>query len=113
MPKILFFNPRSADNKYSVPNSILQIAASIDHAYDWAVVDGNREHDPYKKIQSWLKTGEFKYVGFTVMPGPQLKQAIPFVRRLKMEFPGIVMIWGGYFSTLQHKVVLNSGCVDF
>lgn len=113
MPKILFFNPRSADNKYSVPNSILQIAASIDHAYEWAVVDGNREHDPYKKMQSWLKTGEFKYVGFTVMPGPQLKQAIPFVRRLKMEFPDIVMIWGGYFSTLQHKVALNSGCVDF
>jgi len=113
MPKILLFNPRSANNKYRVPNSVLQIAASIDGVYDWVIVDGNREHDPYKKIQSWLRTGDFKYVGFTVMPGPQLKQAIPFARRLHEEFPGIVMIWGGYFSSNQYKVVLNSGYVDF
>ena len=113
MPKILFFNPRSANNKYRVPNSVLQIAASIDGVYEWVIVDGNREHDPYKKIQSWLRTGDFKYVGFTVMPGPQLKQAIPFARRLREEFPGIVMIWGGYFSSNQYKVVLNSGHVDF
>ena len=113
MPKILFFNPRSANNKYRVPNSVLQIAASIDGVYEWVIVDGNREHDPYKKIQSWLRTGDFKYVGFTVMPGPQLKQAIPFARRLREEFPGIVMIWGGYFSSNQYKVVLHSGYVDF
>jgi len=113
MRKILLFNPRSANNKYRVPNSVLQIAASIDGVYDWVIVDGNREVDPYKKIQSWLRTGEFKYVGFTVMPGPQLKQAIPFARRLREEFPGTVMIWGGYFSSNQHKVVLNSGYVDF
>jgi len=113
MPKILFFNPRSANNKYRVPNSVLQIAASVDGVYDWVIVDGNRESDPYKKIQSWLRTGDFKYVGFTVMPGPQLKQAIPFARRLREEFPGTVMIWGGYFSSNQYKVVLNSGYVDF
>jgi len=113
MPKILLFNPRSANNKYRVPNSVLQIAASIDGVYDWVIVDGNREQDPYKKIQSWLRTGEFKYVGFTVMPGPQLKQAIPFARRLREEFPGTMMIWGGYFSSNQYKVVLNSGYVDF
>src|SRR5262249_8081543 len=113
MPKILLFNPRSANNKYRVPNSVLQIAASIDGVYEWVIVDGNREVDPYKKIQFWLRTGEFKYVGFTVMPGPQLKQAIPFARRLREEFPGTVMIWGGYFSSNQYKVVLNSGFVDF
>jgi radical SAM superfamily enzyme YgiQ (UPF0313 family) len=113
MPKILLFNPRSANNKYRVPNSVLQIAASVEGVYDWVIVDGNREQDPYKKIQTWLKTGEFKYVGFTVMPGPQLKQAIPFARRLREEFPSLVMIWGGYFSSNQYKVVLNSGYVDF
>src|ERR1700712_632494 len=93
MNKILLFNPRSANNKYRVPNSVLQIAASVEGKYDWVIVDGNCEHDPYKKIQSWLKTGEFKYVGFTAMPGPQLKQAIPCARRIREEFPGTVMIW--------------------
>src|ERR1700761_9233578 len=113
MSKVLLFNPRSATYKFRVPNSILQVAASIDGKYDWVVVDGNREKDPYTKIRSWLATGEFKYVGFTVMPGPQLKEAIPFTRRIREEFPGITMIWGGYFASNQYKVVLKSGAVDF
>jgi len=113
MCKILLFNPRSATYKYRIPNSILQIAASVQDKYEWVVVDGNRETDPYKTISSRLATGDFKYVGFTVMPGPQLKQAIPFSRRIREEFPGTVMIWGGYFASNQHKVVLKSGCVDF
>lgn len=113
MRKILLFNPRSANYKFRVPNSVLQIAASIDDMTEWVIVDGNREHDPYKKIRSFLATGEYKYVGFTVMPGPQLKQAIPYVRQIKQEFPDTVMIWGGYFASNQYKVVLNSGYVDF
>jgi len=113
MCKILLFNPRSATYKFRIPNSILQIAASVEGKYEWVIVDGNRETDPYKKIRSYLATGGFKYVGFTVMPGPQLKQAIPFSRRIREEFPGIVMIWGGYFASNQHKVVLKSGYVDF
>jgi radical SAM superfamily enzyme YgiQ (UPF0313 family) len=80
---------------------------------EWTIVDGNREHDPWKKIHAFLATGEYKYIGFTVMPGPQLKQAIPYVRRIKEQFPNTVMIWGGYFASNQYKVVLNSGCVDF
>lgn len=113
MNKVLLFNPRSADYKYRVPNSVLQIAGSVEGRYEWVIVDGNREKDPYKKIAGYLATGEYRYVGFTVMPGPQLKQAIPFSRRIRAEFPGTVMIWGGYFAANQHKSVLNSGCVDF
>src|SRR5688572_9259346 len=67
---ILLFNPRSATNKYRIPMSVLQVAASVEGKYDWVIVDGNREQDPYKKISSYLSTGKFGYVGFTVMPGP-------------------------------------------
>src|SRR4051812_11213974 len=97
MNKVLLFNPRSAVNKYRIPNSIMNIAASIDEKYSWMIVDGNREKDPYQKLKNFIKTGEYKYVGFTVMAGPQLKQAIPFAKKLKEEFPSIMMIWGGYF----------------
>jgi anaerobic magnesium-protoporphyrin IX monomethyl ester cyclase len=113
MHKVLLFNPRSATWKYRIPNSILNIAASIEGLYEWVIVDGNREREPYKKISEYLSTGTFKYIGFTVMPGPQLKQAIPFAAQIKKDFPGTVMIWGGYFPSNQHKVVLQSDTVDF
>ena len=113
MSKVLLYNPRSAVAKYRIPNSIMNIAASIDGVYEWVIVDGNCEENPYEKIRSYLNTGEFKYIGFTIMPGPQTKQAIPFSKKIKDEFPGTVMIWGGYFPTNHYKVVLNSGYVDF
>ena len=47
--KILLFNPRAANHKARIPNSVLQVAASIDDKYDWVIVDGNREIDPRDK----------------------------------------------------------------
>jgi anaerobic magnesium-protoporphyrin IX monomethyl ester cyclase len=113
MNKVLLFNPRSADNKYRIPNSILNIAASVDDKYEWVIVDGNCEHDPLEKILSYLNTGEFAYLGFSVMPGPQLRQAIPISKTIKEQFPKTTMIWGGYFPSNHSKVVLDSGYVDF
>ncbi|MEO8416103.1 MAG: radical SAM protein [Ginsengibacter sp.] len=113
MNKILLYNPKSAVAKYRIPNSIMNIAASIDGVYDWVIVDGNREEHPYKKIETYLSTGDFRYIGFTVMPGPQLTQAISLVRQIKQDFPNTIMIWGGYFPSNQYKVVLSSDYVDF
>src|SRR5450432_3374365 len=113
MNKVLLFNPTSATAKHRVPNSIMNIAASIEGVFEWVIVDGNREPDPYQKIVEYLSTGEFKYIGFTIMPGPQAKQGIPFAKQIKQDFPDTIMIWGGYFPTNHYKVVLNSGFVDF
>jgi len=113
MNKILLYNPKSAVAKHRIPNSIMNIAASIDGIYEWVIVDGNREEDAFKKITDHLETGEFKYLGFTIMPGPQTKQAIPFSKKIKEDFPNTVMIWGGYFPTNHYKVVMDSGYVDF
>src|SRR4249919_257587 len=108
MNKVILFNPRSAIAKHRIPNSIMNIAASIEGRSDWVIVDGNRESDPYEKLKSYLSTGDFKYIGFTVMPGPQAKQAIPFAKKLKHDFPATFMIWGGYFPTNHYKVILES-----
>lgn len=114
MGKILLFNPRSSTNgRYRVPNSILQVGASVHGLHDYVFVDGNREDDPWSTIEDYLKTGEFKYFGSTVMPGPQLKQAIPYTKKIRALFPEIVNIWGGYFASNQYKVCLDSPFVDF
>jgi len=113
MSRVILFNPRSANLKHRIPNSILQVGASIEGKYGYVFVDGNMESDPWKKIRDYLSSGEFKYFGCTVMPGLQPKQAIPFTKKIKEEFPDVINIWGGYFPANQYKAVLNSGYVDY
>lgn len=111
---VLLFNPRavSGDN-YRIPNSILQVAAAIDGLFSYVIVDGNREEDPWPRILSYLDSGEINHVGMTVMPGPQLKQAIPISKAIRQQYPDITITWGGYFASNQYKVVLSSGFVDY
>ena len=65
---VVLFNPRSASAKHRIPNSILQIGASIHGKRPYVFVDGNKEKDPYSEIARYLKTGQFKYFGSSVMP---------------------------------------------
>ena len=111
--KVILFNPRSANAKHRLPNSILQVGASIHGKYEYVFVDGNMELDPWSKIESYLRTGDYKYLGMTVMPGPQLQQAIPFAKRAKKLFPELVNVWGGYFPSNQFKVVAEAPYIDF
>ena len=110
--KVILFNPRSAESKPRIPNSILAAAAAIEGKYEYILVDGNLEKDSYLKIQSSLASGEVKYFGCTVMPGPQLKQAILISKKVKEAFPRITTIWGGYFPSNHSRSVLTSGFVD-
>src|SRR5690349_11194282 len=112
MKKVLLFNPRAGDPLRIIPNAILAIGASIEGIADYVVVDGNRETDPLTKILAYLETGEFGFFASTVMPGPQLRQAIPFTKKIRHQFPDIKIIWGGYFASNHHNTVIKSGLVD-
>ena len=111
--QILIFNPKSANGKHRIPNSILQVGASIYGIYEFVFVDGNLENDPWEKIDSYFKIGNFKYFCSTVMPGPQLRQAIPFTKKIKEKYPDCITIWGGYFASNQYQVSISSGFVDY
>jgi anaerobic magnesium-protoporphyrin IX monomethyl ester cyclase len=113
MYQVILFNPRSANYKPRIPNSILSIAASIEGIFDYAIVDGNMEMDPWEKISGYLENGSVKYFGLTCMPGPQLKQAIPVSKKIRALFPSVKIIWGGYFPSNQPRAVLESGYVDY
>jgi anaerobic magnesium-protoporphyrin IX monomethyl ester cyclase len=110
---ILLFNPRATNHNPRIPNSVLQIAASIDGIYEWIIVDGNLEKDPWTVIEKYLVSGKIKYFACTVMPGPQLKQAIPFTKKIRTSYPHIKIVFGGYFASNQYKVNLDSGYVDY
>lgn len=113
MSSVILFNPRSADTKHRIPNSILQVAASIEGVFDYVFVDGNLEKDPWQAISHHLSTGGFRYFACTVMPGPQLRQAIPFSKKIREQFPEITIIWGGYFASNQYTSVISSSFVDY
>jgi anaerobic magnesium-protoporphyrin IX monomethyl ester cyclase len=111
--KVILFNPRSANSKHRIPNSILQVGASIHGKFEYVFVDGNMESDPFAVIKNYLETGQFKYFGCTTMPGPQLRQAIPISRAIRDRYPDVKIIWGGYFAANQYKSVITSGFVDY
>ncbi|MGZ3900607.1 MAG: B12-binding domain-containing radical SAM protein [Bacteroidia bacterium] len=112
MLNVLLFNPRSAKSKPRIPNSILQVAASIHDKHNYFIVDGNMEFDPYEKIEEYFHTHRIDVFACTVMPGPQLKQAIPFSKKIRGRYPTAKIVWGGYFASNQPEAVLNSGFVD-
>ncbi len=113
MSKILLFNPRARTHNARVPNSILQIAASIEGKYNYIIVDGNLESNPLDCILKYINENTISVFACTVMPGPQLKQAIPISKKIRELFPQIKIIWGGYFPSNQPATVLKSGYVDF
>src|SRR5262249_8752050 len=88
------------------------------------VVDGNVETDPAAAIVEQLsgtprrspggpRSGVVSLLAVTVMPGPQLTQAVDVCRRVRAALPDLPVVWGGYFPTQHTSTVLRSRDVDF
>jgi hypothetical protein len=114
---ILFFNPLSTTpGKQPLPLSVLSLAAVVDEPRQWALVDGNVTADPATEIIGRLAAvppGELTLLAVTVMPGPQLSQAVPVCKAVRRALPHVRIVWGGYFPTQHSDTVLRSGDVDF
>ncbi len=89
------------------------VGTALEGKYAYRILDQNLNPDIQKELEVLIARGEIKYLGLTVMPGPQLMHAIPLSRSLKQQFPHLTIIWGGYFSTLHAGTVLKSGYVDY
>jgi len=110
---VILYNPRSASSKYRVPMSLLALGSMLENRCKYAIVDGNFFHDPIAQLSAMIDRGGAQILGMTVMPGPQLQESIPLIRRLRERFPKLQIIWGGYFSSNHTDVVLQSGWVDY
>jgi radical SAM superfamily enzyme YgiQ (UPF0313 family) len=95
-----------------MPFSLLALGAVIGDVSDWVMVDGNLERDPLAAVDRAIRETNADVLGVTVMPGPQLKQAVPHSRRLKELHPNVQIVWGGYFPTQHWDVALRSSYVD-
>jgi radical SAM superfamily enzyme YgiQ (UPF0313 family) len=114
---ILFFNPLSTTpGKQPLPLSVLSLAAVLEGREPWSLVDGNLVADPGAEILARLSgvdPREPSLLAVSVMPGPQLSQAVPVCKAVRAARRDVPIVWGGYFPTQHTDTVLQSSCVDF
>lgn len=111
---ILLFNPLSTSpNKQRLPMSLLAIAAMLHDDYDFELIDGNLIADPTQAIIERAKATKAKLLAVTVMPGPQVRQAVPVCREIRAEMPELTIIWGGYFPSHHYETCLQNDYVNY
>jgi radical SAM superfamily enzyme YgiQ (UPF0313 family) len=110
---ILLINPRSARWNHRVPLSVLAVGAGLEGKYEYEIIDQNYDPRIETTLKSLISARDVRYVGLTVMPGPQLTQAINLSMFLRSNYPAIKIIWGGTFPTIHAETVLKSSLVDF
>ncbi len=114
MKPVLLYNPPSSANKKPVlPMSLLALGAVLEPAVPYRIVDGNLLSDPLAGLDELVQRTKAQVLGVTVMPGPQLKHAVPLCRELKRRHPGLIIVWGGYFPTQHWEACLRSPYVDY
>ncbi len=109
---IILLNPKSANSGFRVPNSLLYLGAFLEGKYEYEIVDENLDNDVENTLIKFIKENKIKYLGVTVMPGPQMHRAVPLSKRMKSLFPDLKILWGGYFPSQHRNTVLKSDYVD-
>jgi anaerobic magnesium-protoporphyrin IX monomethyl ester cyclase len=125
---IVLFNPISTSpGKQPLPLSLMSLAAVLETPNSefkprvltpssWTLVDGNLVPDPGAEIIARLAAVPrtlTPLLAVSVMPGPQLTQAVAVCARVRKELPHVPIVWGGYFPTQHADTVLRAPYVDF
>ncbi len=82
---------------------------------DYAIVDGNSIDDPRIEIVAIMAEREehVRLLAVSVMPGLQVRSAIPVCKWFRENYPRVPIVWGGYFPSLYPDATLNASYVDF
>ena len=111
---ILLYHPKATrPRNRRFPLSILALAAVLEGREDYAIVDGNVEDDGTEALLAQLSRQDVELLAVSVMPGPQMVEAMESCRRVRSEFPRVPIVWGGYFASLYTNAVINASYVDF
>jgi anaerobic magnesium-protoporphyrin IX monomethyl ester cyclase len=111
---IVLFHPRSTRPKNRrLPLSVLYLAAVLEGREDYEIVDGNADPDPWSTVDALAQSKPIELLAVSVMPGPQLRSAVPVCRAFREKYPRVPIVWGGYFASLYTDAALNANYVDF
>lgn len=115
-PLILLYNPTAAHPGYQrLPHSLLQLGSLLEGRYPYAIIDGNLDHahDCAGEIIDRVRNEGARYLGVTIMPGPQLQKAVPDIKRIRAACPELVIIVGGYFPTNHINTCVKDPAIDY
>ncbi len=117
---ILLVNPRATKPKNRrFPLSVMALGAALPAHITWEILDGNLPgvvlYDAVaERIEAGRRSADpVRIVAITVMPGPQLVSAVPLARRIRQQYPEVLIVWGGYFPSLYPHPVLTAPYVDY
>lgn len=115
-PLILLYNPKVTHPGHQrLPTSLLQLGAKLEGRFPYAIVDGNldQQRDRAGEIIARVKRQGVRYLGVTMMPGPQLQQAFPDIQRIKAACPHLKIIVGGFFPSLHSQICVQDRVIDY
>jgi len=110
---IILYNPKATKfRSRRFPLSILSMAAVLEGREEYAVVDGNLDPTPTATLLTLIREKHVELLAVTVMPGPQTVSAVESCREVRERYPGIPIVWGGYFPSNYTEAALNAPYVD-
>lgn len=111
---IILYNPRATRTRNRrFPLSVLSLAAMLEGREEYAIVDGNLDPNPAGTLSALMRENPVELLAVTVMPGPQTKSAVETLPELRLRFPQVPTVWGGYFPTNYTQAALDAPYVDF
>jgi pyruvate-formate lyase-activating enzyme len=111
---IILLHPRSTSPRSRrFPLSVLSLAAMIEGKEPYAIVDGNADPYPDRTLDRIMGETPAEMLAVSVMPGPQMVAATTLCREFRRKYPGVAIVWGGYFPSLFPDATLNAEYVDF
>jgi radical SAM superfamily enzyme YgiQ (UPF0313 family) len=112
--RVLLVNPRAQKAHRRLLLSVLFVARNLPEDVEWHIVDANVTPDARAQAEAYISADPGHTVLMvTVMPGPQLKWAVPWCRALKLRWPQLQIVWGGYFPSVYPEVVCKDPAVDY
>ncbi len=113
-PKVILYHPKSnPGGKAILPMPLLAVGSMLENEFDYTIVDSNTTPDALRVMDDLIREQGYNVVGTTVMPGPQLVEAVNDTRELKKRQPHVQMVWGGYFPTQHGDTILKADYVDY
>lgn len=113
-PKAILYHPKSnPGGKAILPMTLLAVGSMLENEFDYTIVDANTTPNALDVMDRLVREDGYNVMGVTVMPGPQLVEAVHDTRELKKKHPQVATVWGGYFPTQHSDTVLAADYVDY